>query len=135
MPIKKFIRDPRTEAQRRADQQVLTRFERRDFLRVKASAERRAIEAVARGYENRRQLAASLGVRLGMLRRAHAITQQQLARVLGTSKGNISRLEAGRDPGLTVERLLAVEEAIRSLAWLAERIGTGAMPKEQQNAQ
>ena len=37
-------------------------------------------------------------------------------RALGTSKSIVSRLEGGRDGGLTVERLIAVEEAIRSLA-------------------
>jgi DNA-binding XRE family transcriptional regulator len=116
MPIRQYTKDPRTEAERRADEQVLGLVEIGDFLRVKASAERAAVEAVSRGQEERRRLVASLGVRLGLLRRAHGLTQQDLARVLGTRKGNISRLERGRDRGLTVERLIAVEDAIRSLA-------------------
>ena len=116
MPIRRYTKNPRTTAQRQADEQVSGLVESGNFLRVKASTERMAVEALSRGQEERRQLAASLGVRLGLLRRAHGLTQQHLARVLGTSKGNISRLERGRDRGLTVERLIAVEDAIRSLA-------------------
>jgi len=116
MPVRRYTKDPRTTAQRQADEQVLGLVESGDFLRVKASTERMAVEAVSRGQEERRQLVASLGVRLGLLRRAHGLTQEQLARVLGTRKGNISRLERGRDRGLTVERLIAVEDTIRSLA-------------------
>ncbi len=116
MPIRRYTKDPRTEAQRRADEQVSGLVESGDFLHVKASAERAAVKAVSRGQQERRDLVASLGVRLGLLRRAHGLTQQDLARVLGTRKGNISRLERGRDRGLTVERLIAVEDAIRFLA-------------------
>ena len=116
MPIRRFKQDPRTNAQRRADEQVYSQFERGEFLRIQASTERRAVEAVTQRQEERRRLVATLGVRLGLLRRANALTQPQLARVLGTSKSNISRLESGRDSGLTVERFIAVEDAIRSLA-------------------
>lgn len=116
MPIRRYRRDPRSEPQRRADDEVLAAFERGDFLRVPASVERAAIEAVRRRQTERRQFAASLGVRLGLLRRAHAISQQQLARVLGTTKSNISRLESGREGGLTVERFVAVEDAVQLLA-------------------
>lgn len=116
MPIRRYRKDPRSESQRRADEEALASFERGDFLRVAPSIERAAIDFVTRRQAERRQFAASLGVRLGLLRRAHGIPQQQLARVLGTSKSNVSRLESGRDGGLTVERLVAVEDAIRSLA-------------------
>lgn len=116
MPIRHSRRDPRSEPQRRADEEVLALFERGDFLRVAPSTERAAIEFVTRRQAERRQFAASLGVRLGLLRRVSGISQQQLARVLGTSKSNISRLESGRDGGLTVERLVAVGDAIQSLA-------------------
>jgi DNA-binding XRE family transcriptional regulator len=126
MPIRRYKKEPRTAAQRLADEQVLGLVESGDFLRVKASTERMAVEAVSRGHEERRQLAASLGVRLGLLRRAHGLTQQHLARVLGTRKGNISRLERGRDRGLTVERLIAVEDAIRLLAGGASEAARGA---------
>ena len=116
MPIRRYQQDPRSEPQRRADQEVLAGFERGEFLRVAPSIERAAIDFVTRRQVERRQFAASLGVRLGLLRRSHGVSQQQLARVLGTSKSNVSRLESGRDGGLTVERLVAVEDAIRSLA-------------------
>jgi DNA-binding Xre family transcriptional regulator len=116
MPIRHYRRDPRSEPQRRADEDALAFFERGDFLRVAPPVERAAIDFVTRRQAERRQFAATLGIRLGLLRRAHGIPQQQLARVLGTSKSNVSRLESGRDGGLTVERLLAVEDAIRSLA-------------------
>lgn len=116
MPIRQYRRDPRSEPQRRADEEVLASVERGDFLRVAPSIERAAIELMTRRQAERRQFAARLGVRLGLLRRAHGISQQQLARVLGTSKSNVSRLENGRDGGLTVERLVAVEDAIRLLS-------------------
>lgn len=116
MPIRRYRRDPRSETQRRTDEEALAAFERGEFLRVEPAIERAAIELVTRRHAERRDLAASLGVRLGLLRRGHRISQQQLARVLGTTKSNVSRLESGRDGGLTVERLIAIEDAIRSLA-------------------
>ena len=116
MPIRRYRRDPRSGPQRRADEQALANFERGEFLRVEPSIEKAAIDFVTRRRTERRTFAASLGVRLGLLRNAHGLSQQQLARVLGTSKSNVSRLERGRDGGLTVERLVAVEDAIRSLA-------------------
>lgn len=116
MPIRRYRTDPRSESQRRADEDVLAAFGRGDFLRVPLSIERAAIEYVTRRQTERRRFAASLGVRLGLLRRAHGISQQQLGRVLGTTKSNISRLESGRDGGLTVERFVAVEDALRLLA-------------------
>jgi len=122
MPIRRYQRDPRSESQRRADEEALAGVEGGKFLRVSPSIERAAIEFVTRRQAERRAFAAQLGVRLGLLRRAHGISQQQLARVLGTNKSNVSRLERGRDGGLTVERLIAVEEAIRSLAG---RVATG----------
>lgn len=112
MPIRSYRRDPRRDSERRADEEVLAAFARGDFLRVGRSIERAAIESVTRRQAERRRFAGSLGVRLGLLRRSLGISQQQLARVLGTSKSNISRLERGRDGGLTVERLVTVEEAI-----------------------
>ena len=132
MPIRRYQTDPRSKPQRRADEEVLTLFERGDFLRVAPSTEKAAIEFVTRRQAERRQFAASLGVRLGLLRRVSGISQQQLARVLGTSKSNISRLERGRDGGLTVERLVAVEDAIgrwpvgRSLAPVNENSSTSS---------
>ena len=126
MPIRRTPRDPRSEAQRRADEEALVLFERGEFLKVAPAAERAAIDFVTRRQAERRQFAASLGVRLGLMRRARGISQPQLARVLGTSKSNVSRLERGRDGGLTVERLLAVEDAIRSLAGPTAKEAPGA---------
>jgi Helix-turn-helix domain len=123
MPIRRYRDDPRSKSQRRADEEVVAAFERGEVLRVPASVERAAVEALARRQAERRQFAASLGVRLGLLRRAHGISQQQLARVLRTTKGNISRLEGGRDGGLTVERFVAVEEAVRLLTGRKVEIG------------
>ena len=123
MPIRRYRDDPRSESQRRADEELLAAYERGEMLRVPTSVERAAIETLARRQAERRQFAASLGVRLGLLRRAHGISQQQVARVLGTTKGNISRLEGGRDGGLTVERFIAVEEAVRLLAGRKVEVG------------
>lgn len=116
MTIRRYRRDPRSDTQRRADEEALAAFERAEFLRVEPAIERAAIRFVTSGQVERRRVAASLGIRLGWLRRAHGIPQRQLARVLGTNKSNVSRLESGRDGGLTVERLIAIEDAIRSLA-------------------
>jgi DNA-binding transcriptional regulator YiaG len=125
MPIRRYRKDPRSEAQRRADEEALALFERGQFLRIEAAAERAAIDFVTSRQAERRQIAANLGVRLGLLRRAHGITQQHLARVLGTTKSNVSRLESGRDGGLTIERLIAVDDAIRSLAGRTTTAATG----------
>lgn len=116
MPIRRYQKDPRSPLQRRADEDVLARFGREVFLHVPASVERAAIDFVRRRQAERRQLAANLGIRLGLLRRARGISQPRLARVLGTTKSNVSRLESGRDGGLTVERWIAVEDAIGALA-------------------
>ena len=116
MPIRRYRDDPRSESQRRGDEELLAAFDRGEMLRVPPSVERGAIETLARRQAERRQFAANLGVRLGLVRRAHGISQQQVARVLATTKGNISRLESGRDGGLTIERFIAVEEAVRLLA-------------------
>jgi len=52
---------------------------------------------------------------IGVLRRAHGLTQDQLARAVGTAKSNISRLESGGYGGLTVERFIAVLDAFNAL--------------------
>lgn len=128
MPIRPYRRDPRSESERRADEEALAAFERGDFLRVTGSIEKAAIEHLTRRQSARRRFAESLGIRLGLLRRSLGISQQQLARVLGTSKSNISRLESGREGGLTVERLIAVEEAIGWLGGRAvDRAGAGGL--------
>ena len=116
MTIRRYRKDPRGRDERADDEEVLRRFEAGELLRVDRVVEREAIEHVERRYRSRRELVATLGKELGVLRRAHGLTQEQVACAVGTNKSNISRLESGRDGGLTVERLVAVEDAIRSLA-------------------
>jgi hypothetical protein len=53
MPIRRYKKDPRTAAQRHADERVSGLVESGDFLRVTASTERMAVEAVSRGQEER----------------------------------------------------------------------------------
>lgn len=116
MPIRRYKRDPRDAATRRVDDEVRTLVERGDLLNVPPEVEQAAMDFVTSRQSERRRLAASLGIRLGLLRRAHGLSQEKVARVLRTSKSNMSRLERGREGGLTVERFLAVEDAIWSLA-------------------
>lgn len=94
----------------------MRRFEHGEFLRVEPAAEREAIEHVEGRHRARRELVATLGKELGVLRRAHGLTQEQVARAVGTNKSNISRLESGRYGGLTVERFIAVLDAFQALA-------------------
>jgi transcriptional regulator with XRE-family HTH domain len=67
---------------------------------------------------------ASLGKELGVLRRAHGLTQDQVAVALGTKKSNISRLESGQYGGLTIEYFMAVLDAFRALGEASSRAGT-----------
>ena len=115
MPVRRYRKDPRTAAQRRADEAVLQGFERGALLTVDPALEREAIDFVERRYQARRELVASLGRALGLLRSAQGLTQAQLASALGTNKSNISRLESGRYGGLTVERFIAVLDAFQVL--------------------
>jgi DNA-binding XRE family transcriptional regulator len=115
MAIRHYRKDPRTTAEKRADEDVRSRFERGAFLAVDRSIEKQALEYVQRRYEARRDIVATLGKEIGVLRRAHGLTQDQLARAVGTAKSNISRLESGRYGGLTVERFIAVLDAFDAL--------------------
>ena len=115
MPVRRYRRDPRTAPERRADEKVLRLFDRGKFLDVEATAEREALEHVQRRYHARRDTVASLGRELGVLRRAHGLTQDQVAVALGTKKSNISRLESGQYGGLTIEYFMAVLDAFRAL--------------------
>lgn len=115
MAIKKRQRDPRTEAERRADEEVLTKFESGKFLAIAPKREAEAIKRIERAYETRRRVAATLGTQLGILRRGRGMSQEQLARMVGTKKSNISRLESGRYGGLSIERFLAVLQTLSEL--------------------
>ena len=115
MAIKKRQRDPRTAAERRTDEDVLAKFESGEFLAVAPEREAEAIKRVERAYETRRRLAAALGTQLGILRRGKGMSQEQLARMVGTKKSNISRLESGRYGGLSIERFLAIFQTLGEL--------------------
>jgi len=115
MPIRRYRKDPRTVAERESDNEVLELFEQGDFLGVDPTAEREAIDQVQSRHQARRETVAALGKELGILRRAHGFTQEQVALVLGTKKSNISRLESGQYGGLTIEYFMAVIDAFRAL--------------------
>lgn len=115
MPIRRYRKDPRTAAERRADESALRSFEQGNFLRVEPAREREAIDYVQSRHQARREVVAGLGKELGVLRRAHGLTQEQVALALGTNKSNISRLESGRYGGLTVEYFIAILDAFRAL--------------------
>ncbi len=115
MAIKKRQRDPRTEAERRADEEVLAKFESGKFLAITPEREADAIKRVERAYETRRRQAAALGAQLGILRRGRGVSQERLARMVGTKKSNISRLESGRYGGMSIERFLAIFQTLSEL--------------------
>jgi DNA-binding XRE family transcriptional regulator len=115
MPVRRYRKDPRSTEERHADESVLRLFEQGDFLQVEPALEREAIEYVQRRHKARREVVAALGKELGVLRRAHGLTQEQVACALGTKKSNISRLESGRYGGLTVEYFLAILDTFRVL--------------------
>ena len=115
MAVKRYKKDPRSVDQARADDAVLRGFEQGELLQVSAVAQKRAMLEVKRRRDQRRDLVALLGKELGVLRRAHGLSQESVARAMGTNKSNISRLESGRHGGLTVERFIAVLEAFDAL--------------------
>lgn len=115
MPVRRYRKDPRSAAQRRADEGVLGLFEQGEVLQVEPALEREAIDDVQRRHQARREVVAGLGKELGVLRRAHGLTQEEVALALGTNKSNISRLESGRYGGLTIEYFIAVLDAFRAL--------------------
>ena len=124
MPVRRYRRDPRTVAQRRADDSVRRLFERGELLEIDAEVERAAVDHVQGRYQARRDTVAALGKELGFLRRAHGLTQDQVALALGTKKSNISRLESGHYGGLTIEYFMAVIDAFRALEEASSGPGT-----------
>ncbi len=115
MAIRRYRKDPRAVSEQRADEKVRRRFERGDFLRTDPVVEREATDRVQSRHQARRETVATLGKELGILRRAHGLTQEQVARALATKKSNVSRLESGEYGGLTIEYFLAVLDAFRTL--------------------
>jgi len=124
MPVQHYRKDPRTLAEKRADESVRRLFERGHLLQIDAGVERDAVVHVQRRYQARRETVASLGRELGVLRRAHGLTQDQVAIAVGTKKSNISRLESGHYGGLTIEYFMAIIEAFRALDRGPSRAGT-----------
>jgi DNA-binding XRE family transcriptional regulator len=115
MSVRRYRKDPRTLAEKQADDNVRRLFERGRLLKVDADVERDAIAHVQRRYRARRETVAAFGKELGVLRRAHGLTQDQVAVAMGTKKSNISRLESGRYGGLTIEYFMAMIDAFRAL--------------------
>ncbi|HEX2689411.1 MAG TPA: helix-turn-helix transcriptional regulator [Kofleriaceae bacterium] len=113
--IRHYRRDLRTTEEKQADEDARLRFERGEFLAVDSSIEKQALEYVQLRYEARRDMVATLGKEIGVLRHGDGLTQDQLARAVGTAKSNISRLESGRYGGRTVERFIAVLDAFDAL--------------------
>ena len=105
-------KDPRSLGQRRADERLLASFDRGDALMVSRKDMRAAIRRVRRRNTQRRQEVARLGMQIAELRRMFGLSQEEIARAIGTSKPNISALERGRAPGISLERFLAVLEAL-----------------------
>jgi DNA-binding transcriptional regulator YiaG len=124
-------RDPRTVGQRRADERLLARFERGQALSVSRKEMDAAARRVRRRNAERRQAVARLGMEIAELRRTFGLSQEEIARAIGTSKPNISALERGRAPGISLERFLAVLEALgarpRPRARADSRVSDGAM--------
>lgn len=112
MTIVRRHKDPRSVEQRRADERLLARFERRQALTVSSKAVKDAARRIrARNAERRREVA-KLGMGIAELRRTFGLTQAEIALAIGTSKPNICSLERGRAPGISLERFLAVLEAL-----------------------
>jgi DNA-binding transcriptional regulator YiaG len=120
MTIIRGQKDPRTAEQRRADERLLTRFERGEALAVSREVVSAAAGRIRTRNAERRREVARLGMEIAELRRTFGLTQEEIARALGTSKPKISALERGRAPGISLERLLAV------LGTLRARTGAGA---------
>ena len=123
MPVRRYRKDPRGTRERCADENVLQRFERGAILKVDVAVEREAAERIESRHQARRATVAMLGKELGILRRAHGLTQAQVALALGTKKSNVSRLESGQYGGLTIEYFLAVLDAFHTLDQTHGRTG------------
>lgn len=137
MPVRHDRKDPRTPTERQADDHVRRLFERGQVLGVDANVELDAIAHVQHRYQARRETVAALGKELGVLRRAHGWTQDQVAIAMGTKKSNISRLESGNYGGLTIEYFMAIIDAFQALGRGSSRrspVGRGlASPKRPPN--
>jgi transcriptional regulator with XRE-family HTH domain len=64
-------------------------------------------------------------MKIAGLRRTFGLTQEEVARAIGTSKPNVCAVERGRAPGISLERFLALLEALGAQAPRASRAGSG----------
>ena len=126
MAIIRRRKDPRTVEQRRADERLRGRFERGAALTVSRKAVDDAARRVRRRNAERRQEVARLGMEIAELRRTFGLSQQEIARAIGTSTPNICALERGRAPGISLERFLAVLEAVGARPGARARADAGA---------
>jgi DNA-binding XRE family transcriptional regulator len=129
MTIVRRRKDSRSAEQRRADERLLARFERGQALTVSSKAVNDAARRIrARNAERRREVA-RLGTSIAELRRTFGLTQAEIALAIGTSKPNICSLERGRAPGISLERFLAVLEALGARPDAITPAGGGAAGK------
>ena len=113
MTILRGNKDPRTPQQRQADKRLADRVERGVALVVNpAELEAAGSRSRERNGERRREVA-RLGTQIASLRRVFGMTQDEIARAIGTSTPNISALERGRAPGISLERFMAVFDTLR----------------------
>lgn len=126
MAIIRGRKDPRTTAQRRADERLLGRFERGEALVVSRKDMVDAARRVRQRNAQRRREVARLGMEIAELRRTFGLSQEEIARSIGTSSPNISALERGRAPGISLERFLAVVEALGAPPRVRARAASGA---------
>ncbi len=116
MPIRRYKTDPRTASERLADEQFLARLRAGDISFSTPDREAEAARSLRRDHAQLRKRVSLLGVRLGLFRRALGLSQEQVAAVLGTKKGNISRLESGRETGLSIERFFKIVAGLETMA-------------------
>lgn len=113
MPIRELDHDPRTQAQMKADEEVLALFEAGKFFdpakRQAAIEKKKAFREVARAR------AAELGKALGHVRDFLGVTQEALAAAIGSNRTYVSRLESGVQGGVSVEMVLAICHALGEL--------------------
>ena len=105
--------DPRTPEEKLQDEKVQQAIQDGTFFLLTPEERRQSI-ARARLKKEARKKAEAIGQDLARLRREANMTQEQLAKLIGTKRTDISRLESGRYGGLTIERFLAIIDAIKS---------------------
>lgn len=128
MTILQGRKDPRTPEERRADEEMLARIERGEALAVSPDVLEAAARRIRERNAERRREVARLGMEIAELRRSFGLTQEEVARAIGTSKPNISALERGRAPGISLERFMAVIETLRARADMKPRTATAVPP-------